>query len=537
MRLVDVHTFQLREFFEDDIPRYAILSHRWGHEEVSFDQLTTSLTGAKELAGFVKIRYCADQARSDGLDWCWVDTCCIDKRSSSELSEAINSMYRWYENSVKCYAYLQDIATSGPDTNILKSQWFTRGWTLQELIAPKDVTFYSVNWSNIGGKTQFASEISKHCGISKNVLGGGPLGDKSIAQRMRWAAGRKTSRVEDIAYSLLGIFDVNMPLLYGEGKKAFVRLQKEIIKTSFDHTIFCWQDQNASRNSFRSLLARSPAEFNTGRRIYFVPGQTGVPFLFTNRGLQISLPLQPVKDNPMEYLAFLHCYQGAHLNDPKRVGISVRLRRVGSDSNQFMRVDPDRLYKSEANQPLNRVYVPEKMPSYIRIGERAVIDLSFDTENCTAVCHAVWDDERVETGQNEAKQLRLKLGSSKKLVIRILLRSCKDPSRSMLHQLIYNFSHVTPLLMPPEVQECDPFGSTCPPRSFHRLVGLPTEWYDVKDTPTTDTVQWNTQYAQSSSCWISTWLGDDYFTHKESFGAPDFQRPAEHNGPIRLGGL
>jgi hypothetical protein len=216
MRLINVKTFQLCEFFGDDIPPYAILSHRWGEEEVSFQVFSGSLLKARVLNGYRKIQYCADQADRDKLEWCWVDTCCIDKRSSSELSEAINTMHQWYKNAVYCYAYIEDVECPYPeDANenehpdlmykrILKSKWFSRGWTLQELIAPKVLLFYSREWTFMGTKHGVASEISRYCGIDERVLRGTmPVDSVAVAQRMQWASGRKTTRVEDMAYSLL----------------------------------------------------------------------------------------------------------------------------------------------------------------------------------------------------------------------------------------------------------------------------------------------------------------------------------------------
>jgi hypothetical protein len=197
-----------------------------------------------------------------------VDTCCIDKRSSSELSEAINSMYQWYQNAVYCYAYLADVSIPSPPYEtvpryaLLRSEWFSRGWTLQELIAPMNLRFYSARWDDLGLRQKYATSISRNTGIDERILRGQiPVDSVNIAQRMRWASSRKTTRVEDKAYCLMGIFDVNMPLLYGEGIRSFTRLQEEIIRRSPDHSIFTWIDRSASRASFRGLLARSPAEF------------------------------------------------------------------------------------------------------------------------------------------------------------------------------------------------------------------------------------------------------------------------------------
>ena len=159
------------------------------------------------------------------MKYAWVDTCCIDKSSSAELSESINSMFKWYRQATTCYAYLEDVDThdpadfKSPDSSLSKSRWFRRGWTLQELVAPRNVTFYNAKWEKIGDKKDHVLELEAITGIDPDVLGGKAPQAVPIAWRMSWAADRETTRIEDVAYSLLGIFDINMPLLYGEGPK------------------------------------------------------------------------------------------------------------------------------------------------------------------------------------------------------------------------------------------------------------------------------------------------------------------------------
>ena len=234
------------EFFEGDIPKYAILSHRWGVEEVTFKDMMDGTSKSK--AGYSKIQFCGEQAKRNGLQYFWVDTCCIDKSNAVELQEAINSMFRWYQHAIKCYVYLADV--SRPSSNSVdgsdepwestfrKSEWFRRGWTLQELIAPKSVDFFSKEGELLGNKASLERHICEITGIPANALRGSPLSDFSITERMLWAASRETYRQEDKAYSLLGIFDVNMPLIYSEGKdKALRRLQEEIDKASKGKTL------------------------------------------------------------------------------------------------------------------------------------------------------------------------------------------------------------------------------------------------------------------------------------------------------------
>jgi hypothetical protein len=218
--------------------------------------------------GYAKIQNTCAQALRDGFEYAWIDTCCIDKSSSAELSEAINSMYKWYKNARICYAYLSDIIM--PDdfrdslfsASVCISKWFTRGWTLQELIAPGVVVFYDRDWRDIGTKTSRQQEISRITGIDIHVLSGNEPWSCNVAQRMSWASRRMTTRSEDIAYSLMGLFNVNMPLLYGEGgTKAFRRLQEEIMKGEEDYSLFAWAGNNPSFPARWGLLAASPQQF------------------------------------------------------------------------------------------------------------------------------------------------------------------------------------------------------------------------------------------------------------------------------------
>lgn len=262
MRLINTTTGEFREFYDEQVPRYAILSHRWStdpNDEVTFKEYSKGR--GKDKPGQDKIiRFCSVAAQ-DGLEWAWVDTCCIDKRSSAELTEAINSMFKWYRNARYCYVYLNDCVDASAWR---KSAWWTRGWTLQELIAPSRLAFYDREWRVSGDRADMAVEIEQLVGIPKDVLVGARLTsyrDYSVAQKMSWAARRCTSRVEDRAYSLLGLFDVNMPLLYGEGTKAFERLQLEILQKHADESLFAWRPDPAMAGRAQFLLAQSPSSF------------------------------------------------------------------------------------------------------------------------------------------------------------------------------------------------------------------------------------------------------------------------------------
>lgn len=272
------HELEILKELDDKTTSYAILSHRWGTgTEVTYKEMTGLMkmegqkgNEVKRRDGYRKIIKSCEQAMKDGHKWLWIDTCCIDKRSSSELSEAINSMYRWYQNSQVCYAYLSDVdePTFPTKPNYSKfsnsngwPEWFIRGWTLQELIAPREVKFLNGVWAPIGNKGDLADTLQEVTRIPLKVLTNGLTSVRpSIAQVMSWAADRKTTRVEDRAYSLLGLFGVNMPMLYGEREKAFQRLQLEIIRQSSDHSIFAWDPKGRIQRT-GSVLADDPSYF------------------------------------------------------------------------------------------------------------------------------------------------------------------------------------------------------------------------------------------------------------------------------------
>jgi hypothetical protein len=346
LKIQDDGQFSLVEFSGDDIPPYAILSHTWGadSEEVTFKDIVKGK--GKSKTGYEKIQFCGKQAAKDGLQYFWVDTCCIDKTSSSELSEAINSMFNWYARSECCYAYLVDVHTV---SDIERSRWFTRGWTLQELIAPTDVQFYSTRWTLLGRKSSILLEnvLLEVLGIPKqrgHALIHYRAQDWTIAERMSWASKRVTKRVEDMAYCLLGIFEVNMPLLYGEGERAFIRLQEEIMKKSEDHSLFAWRDDGLMRGSFCGLLARSPTSFADSNllpsRIWspnsdlFHESTSQTPYSMTNQGIYIQLRLLPMASgDPSLYFAILGYSMFS------KTAVAVILKRFGQ--HQFARTRPD----------------------------------------------------------------------------------------------------------------------------------------------------------------------------------------------------
>jgi len=288
MRLLHTRTLKLEEFGGNEIPLYAILSHTWRENEITFQDIEGG--DAEKKVGYEKVGETCRIAKDHGFDYVWIDTCCIDKTSSAELSEAINSMYHWYQESGVCYAYLADVQFNAETMNLAKfskSRWFIRGWTLQELIAPSMIIFLNQEWKEIGTKSSLQWMISKITGIPANILLRGNIESASVAQRMSWASKRKTTRDEDLAYCLMGIFGVNMPMLYGEGEKAFIRLQEEIIKVSDDHSLFAWQ----SYNNGGGLLATSPAAFINSSKIIPLNSSSTLSGAITvnNKGIHLNL--------------------------------------------------------------------------------------------------------------------------------------------------------------------------------------------------------------------------------------------------------
>ncbi|KAF5363040.1 hypothetical protein D9758_012636 [Tetrapyrgos nigripes] len=364
MRLLNTKTLRLEEFF-DEIPPYAILSHTWEDEEVTFQDIQNIATLAdtcnvQQLTyedirafllsaqlpvkkGYTKVVQACVRARSYSFDWIWIDSCCINKESSAELSEAINSMYQYYEDAVVCYVYLFDVPGTlhpkNPKSDFKRSKWFTRGWTLQELLAPRHISFFDEDWTKIGTRWSLRDLISVVTTIPIDVLEGRSIDEYSVAQKMSWAADRQTTRPEDEAYCLMGIFGVSMSPIYGEGgDKAFMRLQQEIIRVSDDRSIFAWISEEWEKS--RGLLARSPYEFRYSGRVWAsntgsTLGNNPSSYSFNNNGLHIHLPLKPCDSKDLEdpydsgsgadtpiFLAYLHC----QTNDGSYM--SVYLRRT-----------------------------------------------------------------------------------------------------------------------------------------------------------------------------------------------------------------
>jgi hypothetical protein len=405
----------LEEFWHmNDTPDYAILSHTWEQQEVTFHDIA-DLGLAAHLNGFDKIKAACERAVEDELDWIWIDTCCIDKSSSAELSEAINSMFRWYKHSVICYAYLSDVPShddpEAPGSWFSKSRWFTRGWTLQELVAPHRVEFYNKDWTPIGCQRSLSSQISIITRIDTEVLTGKEqLERKSIAQKMSWASRRCTTRAEDMAYCLMGLFDVNMPLLYGEGSKAFLRLQEEILKRSNDQSLFAWScarskcvkackhsinSHGAGASSMGGFLSQSPRDFeHSNHYVAYNDFQSTFqrPYSMTNMGLCIEVPLIEIPGHSNEHIALLACRSAkTNLDPPGKtvVGVFIDLvsPKVSTQSDELPSAevtvaDSPRAEHYSGSRFTNRRPINFKLVGFGISGSKPWVSVYWKQQNC-----------------------------------------------------------------------------------------------------------------------------------------------------------
>ncbi|KAF5368545.1 hypothetical protein D9758_002390 [Tetrapyrgos nigripes] len=362
-------------------------------EEVTFQDMQNRQVTERK-AGYAKLLGACVHARKYNFEWIWIDSCCINKESSMELSaEAINSMYGYYGDSEVCYVYLAD-ASSAEDPRDVQSgfrtsRWFKRGWTLQELLAPRYIVFLGKDWEEIGTRWSLWDAISALTRIPSRVFKYGDMTRYSIAQKMSWAAFRETTRPEDQAYCLMGLFGVNMAPLYGEGSvKAFMCLQQEIIKVSDDRSIFAWTARTGEKGT-RGLFAKSPFEFRMSGEVAASETDTideKSSYTFANNGLHIHLPLEEVSDLPVDdshnddvnddqglFLASLHCQ---FKKDDSY--LSIYLRKINGQ--QYIHCHADKLGLTSAPpapNSLQDLVVKENnhIPSFTRRQERDAEEL------------------------------------------------------------------------------------------------------------------------------------------------------------------
>ncbi|KAL4070123.1 hypothetical protein V8B97DRAFT_2110139 [Scleroderma yunnanense] len=403
---------KILEFHDDNATDYAILSHRWIDQEVNYDEITELAKMEKDeqdeirhRTGYQKILASCQQAKRDG----------------AELSEAINSMYRWYHNSSVCYAYLHDVpGTSFPTASDYEKycksdgwpEWFSRGWTLQEMIALGNVQFFNQNWQSIGDKRTLASTLEEITRVPEQILTNGLSPYRPcVAKIMSWAANRKTTRVEDRAYSLLGLLDVNMPMLYGEGKKAFHRLQLEIIRVSDDQSIFAWGAGccgDGGRTG--SILADDPSFFRDcdemelmdrdefieevvknvapEEELHSIEDRFGV-FPVTNRGIQIWMLLFPLENSDSVFEAWLPCGD---------TGNSVQINLVLWDSNYYRYCMRDNYFRTKRTAQFRQIYLRYHQDSLhpevtFKIDDSATINNGF-------ICTTYRDQAKDEGGHD-----------------------------------------------------------------------------------------------------------------------------------------
>ncbi|KAJ6439841.1 HET-domain-containing protein [Purpureocillium lavendulum] len=381
MRLLNTSTLQLEVFTGVAVPPYTILSHRWEDEEVTLEDMKTG--AAARMKGFAKIESSAHRARSDGCGHIWIDTCCIDKSSSAELSEAINSMFAWYQAAERCIVYLSDVSTL---EDLAGSAWFTRGWTLQELIAPRAVVFLNCAWRVLGDKTTLRPQLHAITRVPDAVLLAGGNADADAdhylaavpaCRKLSWAAGRATTRPEDEAYCLLGLLGVAVPLLYGEGSaRAFRRVQEAYVREHpDDESVLAWTvepaEVDARASPYWPLLASSPRYFRRSGP-YTVPrfktwrkgaGGSGRAVDVTGGGVRAALTVQPLGKDAIRgqqdaeglegeaggggdstqalFLAALNCSFVEDEADEFSSSFTVTLQRLSDFEDHYARVRPD----------------------------------------------------------------------------------------------------------------------------------------------------------------------------------------------------
>lgn len=317
MRLLHARTRELKDFCAEDTPDYAILSHTWGDNEVTASDISDGLYSGKEVY-WRKINCACKQALEDHLEWLWVDTCCLRRDDAIELDTAIHSMFEWYRDASVCYVYLPDVPSrpeesdvgygedtedpEAPDSSFRRSRWFSRGWTLLELLAPRELRYYSSSWGFLGSSKTLSTLTRQVAAMAQTpetleLL----LESSSVSQVMSWASGRQTSTPEDLPYCLSGIFGARIPISYGEGAdQAFLKLQRWLIENRNDQSVLAWGYNGSERSddkdmaALSSVLARTPADFSGCGSISPCKAwkEKEPPFVgFTSEGMRMRLPL------------------------------------------------------------------------------------------------------------------------------------------------------------------------------------------------------------------------------------------------------
>ncbi|OJA10967.1 hypothetical protein AZE42_08488 [Rhizopogon vesiculosus] len=289
-------------YFPPNTVKYAILSHRWLDEgEPTYEGMKSGIAAGP---GYEKLKKFCEEAQAYGVELAWSDTCCIDKSSSTELDESIRSMFRWYENSEICIIHL---AQSETVEDIMNDGWMKRGWTLQELLAPRKIKLFSSHWLPMTDDrndksyegTRVMKTLERATGIPLDDICIYVSGSFGVDRRMAWAARRKTTRVEDVAYSLMGIFNVSLQIAYGEGgDRAFCRLIEAIMQSG-NPSVLNWTGQAASHPSFSRAIPKSPQSYE-GLTLRF-PNVCQLEMTMTSLGLRVPLVVLPLNINSSIY--------------------------------------------------------------------------------------------------------------------------------------------------------------------------------------------------------------------------------------------
>jgi hypothetical protein len=378
MRLIDCRgdSLRMQEFIGRPPLPFAILSHTWDTEEVNFQAFNDIATRAA-AKGWTKIEQTCREAQRCGFDYVWIDSCCIDKTNNAELSESINSMFQWYSEADLCLVYLNDFdanaAASDRDTMLRRARWFSRGWTLQEIVAARAANFYDSAWYHFGTRvslrdelisiTKIDAEIFSPPQVSNVVVIRDLLDAIPVGRRMAWAASRETTKPEDMAYCLIGLFSVSMPMLYGEGgEQAFIRLQEEIIRDKNDLSLFAWRAGDSSTS--RGILALSPHEFAGLSSLELEQDMKFNPeFAMSNKGLRINTFLKPSGDTHSRNAVMpLHCYIEEVKGEEKPPQLGLILKHQGASV--YVRTRPDVFASLTAPTPIssgNTIFISKRV--------------------------------------------------------------------------------------------------------------------------------------------------------------------------------
>lgn len=298
MLLLNVFTFLLREF-TSSTPPYATLSDFTEQIEASFEGSAYMQKG-KGKERLTMIQRACGEARNAGSEWLWNFAACVDKRSSAAQSEAINSLAKIYRDCEYSIIYLADfdfklVRDETMGGALAECRWVKNIWAIPQIIFAREAYFYSSDWSQIGTKRTILPLLSSIMGIDKPVLeDSDTVEDYSIARRMSWASDKTALRIEDYAYALLGLFNVSMPIIYGEGRRSFIKLQEEIIKDTDDFSLFAWDNPDVQQ--YTGLFAHSPAWFRRFRNGPKTPMRINGDLQIHCAGITIETSLYTAQD-------------------------------------------------------------------------------------------------------------------------------------------------------------------------------------------------------------------------------------------------